>query len=86
MEGQTKATINSFIEEKGNGNFQRHNQLLKIQYLPKLLNITPKVAITIQTTEDDKPRSYRTDNPEKLRAIIKSLIKCLYQLEYELKH
>lgn len=82
---EAKATVTAFLEERGEGNFIRHNQRLKVEYLRGVGSVTPKVIIAVETTEDSKPRSYRTDNPERLRDIIKSLIKCLHQLEQDLK-
>lgn len=81
----TKAKVLEISNEQGG---LRHiSQMLRIEYLHGSGNVTPKVIIGVATTEhDNAPRSFRTDNPDRLRDVIKVLIKSLHQLEYELKH
>ena len=70
------------------GDLQHIEQRLRIEYQPKFMKITPKVIIDIATTEKNGqvPRSFRTDNPKRLREIIQCLIKSLHQLERDLNH
>ena len=57
-------------------NLNKHRQKINIEYMNKAGNINPKVAISIITTikGEQEPRSFRTDDPELLRRIIKSLL------------
>lgn len=76
------------VEVFDKGNLLHIEQRLRIEYMRKCGYATPKVIVGVATTEhsDKTPRSFRTDNPEKLRKIISGLISCLHQLEHDLKH
>lgn len=81
----TKARLLEIANERGGLN--RISQMLRVEYLHGSGDVTPKVIIGVATTEhDNAPRSFRTDNPDRLRDVIKVLIKCLHQLEQDLKH
>ena len=76
------------VEVFDKGNLIHIEQRLRVEYMRRCENVTPKVIIDVATTEqqDKTPRSFRTDNPEKLRKVIRGLISCLHQLEHDLKH
>jgi hypothetical protein len=78
---KTQRTI--YFEFLDNGNLSKFTQLLKIKYLDGFQNVTPKVAISLITSNPDDAieRSFRTDSPYILEKIIKALIQCHYRLK-----
>jgi hypothetical protein len=71
------------IQDKGN--YNKFIQEFRLEYLGSFGSLSPKVSLSIASTnpQESKPRSFRTDDPETLRAIIKRLIICLHRLEDE---
>lgn len=82
MGSEAKATLMKATEK---GVLQHTTQQLKVEYMRGVGTLTPKVIIAVLTTEDNKPRSFRTDNVRTLKDIIQCLCKCLYRLESDLK-
>lgn len=80
MEEEAKKIVLVVMEE--HGHLRNFEQQLRLEYMRGVGSVTPKVIICIANSEE-KPRSFRTDNPEKMRSIIRGMCKILYQLELD---
>jgi ribosomal protein S27AE len=80
---EAKATVLEIMEQ---GHLSRHYQRLRLEYMRGVGDLTPICILALNTTdrEREKPMSYRTNNPIRLRQLIQGLIKMLHRLESDI--
>jgi ribosomal protein S27AE len=81
---EAKMTVLEIMEQ---GHLSKHYQRLRLEYMRGIgTSLTPTCILALNTTDrgQEKPLSFRTNNPIRMRQIIQGLIKMLHKLENDL--